>query len=109
MEDGIVSDDKIMIDTTRVRVHGTGTANFQTDQLDFVFRPRAKGLALFRLQTPLRVVGTLTDYHVGIDRRDLIFSTLRMLASPVLVPWERLTLGPLPSDGADVCTDPLRE
>jgi hypothetical protein len=32
-----------------------------------------------------------------------------MLASPIIVPWERLTLGPLPRDGADVCTDPLRE
>jgi hypothetical protein len=34
---------------------------------------------------------------------------LRMLASPIIVPWERLTLGPLPRDGADVCADPLRQ
>ena len=109
LKGGVLSDDKLMIDTTRVRVRGAGSANLRTEQLAFVFRPRAKGLALFRLQNPLRVTGTLTDYKIGIDRRDLVVSTLRMLASPIIVPWERLTLGPLPRDGADVCTDPLRE
>jgi hypothetical protein len=109
LKEGVVSDDKILIDTTRVRVRGAGSANLRTEVLDFVFRPRAKGLALFRLQNPLRVTGTLTDYNIGIDRRDLIPSTLRMLASPIIVPWEWLTQGPLPRDGADVCTDPLRQ
>jgi uncharacterized protein involved in outer membrane biogenesis len=108
LEDGMLSDDKILIDTTRVRVRGSGSADLGTETLAFVFRPRAKGLALFRLQTPLRVTGTLTDYSIGIERRDLVISTLRMLASPIIVPFERLTLGPLPRDGADVCTDPLR-
>jgi hypothetical protein len=109
LNDGVVSDDKILIDTTRVRVRGAGSANLRTEALDFVFRPRAKGLALFRLRNPLRVTGTLNDYRIGTDRRDLIGSTLRMLASPIIVPWERLTLGPLPRDGADVCADPLRQ
>ncbi len=108
LRDGVVRDDKMLIDTTRVRVRGTGHANLRTEGIDFVFRPRAKGLALFRLQYPLRVTGTLSDYNIGIDRREIVPATLRMLASPILVPWERLTEGPLPRDGADVCTDPLR-
>lgn len=109
LHDGVVRDDKMLIDTTRVRVRGTGYADLGTEKIDFVFRPRAKGLALFRLRNPLRVTGTLTDYKIGIDRRDLLPATLRMLASPILVPWEWLTRGSLPRDGADVCIDPLRE
>ena len=31
---------------------------------------------------------------------------LRMILSPILLPIERLTLGPLPRDGADVCAYP---
>jgi hypothetical protein len=104
----VLSDDKVLIDTTRVRVRGAGSANLRTEKLDFMFRPRGKGFDLFRLQKPVRVTGTLYDYRFGIDRRELISATLRMLASPILVPWEWLTLGPLPRDGADVCTDPLR-
>jgi uncharacterized protein involved in outer membrane biogenesis len=108
LKDGKLSDDKMTIDTTRLRIRGTGTANLVTEELAFVFRPRAKGLALFRLQTPLRVSGTFADYRIGINRRDLFASVLRLIASPILLPIERFTLGPLPYDGADVCTDPLR-
>jgi hypothetical protein len=108
LENGNLTDDKIMIDTTRVRIRSAGRANLATEELAFVFRPRAKGLALFRLQTPLRASGTFTDFHIGVERSDMIESTLRMIASPVLLPLERFTLGPLPRDGADVCTDSLR-
>ena len=56
----------------------------------------------------MRVSGTLTDQRFGFDQRDVFFSVLRMIASPILVPIEWFTLGPQPRDGADVCTDPLR-
>jgi AsmA family protein len=105
---GILSEDKLLIDTTAVRVRGAGTANLETEQLQFVFRPRAKGLAFFRLQTPLRVSGTFSDQRFGFSRLDVPSSVLRLIASPVLVPLEQFTLGPQPRDGADVCTDPLR-
>ena len=61
LERGVLSDDKILIDTTALRIRGTGHANLRTEELAYVFRPRAKGFALFRLQAPLRVSGTLTD------------------------------------------------
>ena len=108
LKDGDLADDEFLIDTSTVRIRGTGHANLKTEEIGFVFRPRAKGTGLFRLQTPLRVSGTLSDQRFGFDPRDVFYSTLRMIASPILVPIERLTLGPLPRDGADVCTDPLR-
>ena len=108
VKDGYLADDKFLIDTTRMRITGTVQANLQTEELAAVFRPRAKGLGLFRLQTPLRVSGTLTDQRFGATPLDFLLSGVRMIASPILVPIERLTLGPLPRDGADVCTDPLR-
>jgi uncharacterized protein involved in outer membrane biogenesis len=109
LKDGRLSDDRIIIDTTRVRVRGAGSANLARDQVAFVFRPRGKGLAVFRLQTPLRVSGTLTDLRFGVEPRDLFESVLRLIASPILLPIEWFTLGPLPRDGADVCTNPMRE
>lgn len=108
LKDGIVSDDKILIDTTGVRIRGAGQANLATEALSFVFRPRAKGLALFRLQNPLYVTGTLFDQRIGLDRRDAFESVVRLIASPILWPIERFTLGPLPRDGSDICADPLR-
>ncbi len=108
LKHGNLTDDKIMIDTTTVRIRGAGHANLATEELEFVFRPRAKGLGLFRLQTPLRVSGTLTDQRFGFDRRDVFLSVLQVIASPILVPIEWLTVGIAPRDGADLCTDPLR-
>jgi uncharacterized protein involved in outer membrane biogenesis len=108
LKQGDLNDDRIVIDTSAVRIRGTGHANLVTEELEFVFRPRAKGFALFRLQTPLRVTGTLDDQSFGFERWDVAESVLRLIASPILLPIERLTLGPLPRDGADVCTDPLR-
>ena len=108
LEDGKLSDEEIVIDTTRVRVRGVGRADLATERLAFVFRPRGKGFAVFRLQTPLRVSGTLTDFRFHIEPRDLLESVLRLIASPFLLPIEWFTLGPLPRDGADVCANPLR-
>jgi len=108
LERGDLNDDMILIDTTAVRIRGVGHANLATEELEFVFRPRAKGFALFRLQTPLRVTGTLDEQRFGFERSDVPESVLRLIASPILLPIERLTLGPLPRDGADMCTDPLR-
>jgi hypothetical protein len=108
LKNGDVSEDKFLIDTSTVRIRGTGHADLRTEELAFVFRPRAKGPGLFRLQTPLRVSGTLTDQRFGFDPSDVFTSVLHMIASPILVPIEYFRLGPLPRDGADVCTDPMR-
>lgn len=108
IQDGKMSSDKMLIDTNRLRIRGSGHADLASEQLALVFRPRAKGFAMFRLQTPLRVGGTLTDQRFYFDGSDVLESTLRWIASPILWPIERLTLGPLPTDGADLCTDPLR-
>jgi uncharacterized protein involved in outer membrane biogenesis len=108
LNDGKLRDNKALIDTTAVRMRGAGHADLKSETLEFVFRPRAKGLALFRLQTPLRVTGTLDDQRFGFERSDVATSVLRLITSPILVPIEWFTLGPLPRDGNDVCTDPLR-
>ena len=108
LDNGKMSSDKMLIDTSRLRIRGSGHADLASEELAFVFRPRAKGFAMFRLQTPLRVSGTLTDQRLYFARSDALESTLRWIASPILWPIERLTLGPLPADGADLCSDPLR-
>jgi hypothetical protein len=106
--DGLITEDQLIIDTAAVRIRGAGQVDLESEELDFVFRPRAKGFAVFRLQQPLRVTGTVSDQRIGTDPRDTPEAVLRLIGSPILWPLERLTLGPLPRDGADVCTDPLR-
>ena len=108
LQDVKLGGETMIIDTTSVRIRGAGGANLATEQLGFIFRPRAKGLGLLRLQTPLRVGGTLTDQRFYFTQADVLESVLRLIASPILLPIEWLRYGPQPRDGADVCTDPLR-
>ncbi|MBN8507930.1 MAG: AsmA family protein, partial [Burkholderiales bacterium] len=108
LQDGNLAAETMLIDTTSVRIRGEGAAHLATEQLGFVFRPRAKGIGLLRLQTPLRVGGTLYDQRFYFTQGDVLESVLRLIASPVLLPIERLRHGPQARDGTDVCTDPLR-
>jgi hypothetical protein len=108
LKDGKLTHDALLIDTSRMRVLGAGGADFATEELGFRFRPRAKDFQLFSLQTPVSVTGTLTDFQVGVGAGDVLGTIARFLGSVIVVPLERLTQGPLPRDGVDVCTDPLR-
>ena len=60
--DGKLRDDVFIVDTTRVRVFGTGGIDFATGAIDFRFSPRAKGLAFGAIEPPIRVTGTLSDF-----------------------------------------------
>ncbi len=108
LHDGKLTPDVLLIDTTRVRVVGAGSANFATEEIAFRFRPRAKGPVLFSLQPPIDVTGTMTDYRIGVPPGSIFSTVARFFTSVFVVPIQTLTQGRLPVDGADVCTDPLR-
>ena len=108
LKDGRLADDAILVDTSRMRVTGKGGADFRDETLAFRLQPQAKEAQVFSLATPVDVSGTLTDFHVGPGVGDVLLTLGRFFTSLVVVPFERLTEGPIPRDGADVCTDPLR-
>jgi AsmA family protein len=108
LKGGELTPDALLIDTTRVRVVGTGSANFATEELAFRFRPRAKGPVLLSLQPPIDVTGTMTNYRVGVPVSSIPSTLARFFTSVFVVPIQMLTQGRLPADGSDVCTDPLR-
>ncbi len=108
MRDGKLTDDAILIDTSRARVVGAGSADFVTQEIGFRFRPRTKGPVLFSLQPPIDVTGSMSDFRVGVGRGTMGETMARFFTSVFVVPFEILTRGRMPADGADVCTDPLR-
>ncbi|MCC6608606.1 MAG: AsmA family protein [Burkholderiales bacterium] len=106
--DGKLTEDLMVIDTSRIRVWGTGGIDFRTEKIDFRFRPRTKRLQPLSLETPVRVTGTLTDFSVGVSPEDVFAAIARFFTSVIVVPLQTLFRGPIPVDGSDVCTDPLR-
>jgi uncharacterized protein involved in outer membrane biogenesis len=108
LKGGVLTPDALIVDTTRVRALGAGRADFRTEEIAFRFRPRAKGVTFFSLQTPLSVSGTMSDFTIRPTRGDVLEALARLFAEVVVVPLEILFRGPLPRDGADVCSDPSR-
>jgi uncharacterized protein involved in outer membrane biogenesis len=108
LRSGVLTRDALVIDTSRMRVLGAGEVDFATEAIDFRFQPRAKDLQFFSLETPVRVTGTLTDFNIGVSPGDVLATIARFFGSVIVVPLETLFRGPIPRDGADVCTDPLR-
>jgi len=105
---GKLTHEAIVIDTSRMRVTGAGGADFRDETLSFRLRPRAKQKQLFSLATPVDVTGTFTDFHVGPRFEDVFLTAGRLASSLLLLPPLLFGDGPLPEDGRDVCTDPLR-
>lgn len=105
---GVLTHDALLIDTSRMRVVGTGRVDFDSERLDFRLAPRAKTAQFFSLATPIGVSGTLTDYKIGVAPGGIAETALRLLTSAFVVPIEKLTKGSLPRDGADICSNAVR-
>jgi hypothetical protein len=104
IEDGIMKENAIFADTTKMQVSGKANANFKTKEVYLAMRPRAKKPEFFSLATPIQVKGTFTDYQIGVQAGGLIGTALRFITSPVVVPIQRVFTERAPADGKAACS-----
>jgi AsmA family protein len=109
LRDGKLTQDKILMDTSRMRVNGVGKVDFTTEVLAFRLVPKAKTPQFLSLATPVEVTGKITDFKIGVAGSDVLETVGRLLTSIFVVPFEMLTQHSLPRDGADVCTNAMPE
>lgn len=103
LADGKLSDKSMVIDTSRMRVTGKGSANFLTEEISFYAKPHAKTPQFLSLAIPVEVSGTFNDFSVGVRASDAAESVGQLLTSLVWVPLQMLFGGETPADGRDVC------
>ena len=109
LRDGKLTHDRILLDTSRMRVTGQGNVDFTSERLAFRLVPTAKSPQFFSLATPIGVSGTISQYKVGVSGSDVLETTARLLTSIVVVPLQKLTGRGLPKDGGDVCEAALEQ
>jgi uncharacterized protein involved in outer membrane biogenesis len=109
LRNGKLQHDAILMDTSRMRVAGEGRVDFDSETMAFRLAPRAKTAQFFSLATPIAVTGTLTDFKIGVAPGGVAETTLRFLSSVFVVPLQKLSEGTVPRDGADICTNAMRE
>jgi hypothetical protein len=108
LERGRLQSVRLVIDTVNTRTEGGGRADFATDEVHLRFVPRPKVPQFFSLATPIEVNGTFNDYSFGMRTADAFGTAARWVASPVVVPIQRLVGERIPADGRDVCANPGR-
>lgn len=103
LKNGKLNDRIILLDTTRMRVTGTGSADFSTEKLKLRMRPQAKTAQFLSLATPIEVAGPFTDFKIGVSPGDILETVGRLATSIVWVPLQKLFGKRIPADGRDVC------
>jgi hypothetical protein len=108
LEQGKLRSRRLVIDTASTRTEGSGTAEFATSEVSLRFVPRPKVPQFFSLATPVEVSGAFDDFRFGVRPADAFGTAARWVASPVVVPIQRLVGERIPGDGRDVCANPGR-
>jgi hypothetical protein len=64
--DGVAKTDKLLLDTVRFTLAGSGAVDLDTEQIDLLLSPSPKRRRLVSLANPVRVSGTLADPRVAV-------------------------------------------
>jgi len=103
LRDGKLVEKTILLDTSKMRVTGTGKADFAQENFDLHMRPQAKTPQFLSLATPIRVSGPFNDFNISVSPGDVFETAARLITSIVWVPLQKLSGKSIPSDGADIC------
>jgi uncharacterized protein involved in outer membrane biogenesis len=107
LKDGQLAERSIVLDTTRMRVLGAGSADFKSEKISLRLQPASKSAQFFSLATPVQVTGTFTDFKIGVSPGDVAETVGRLATSIFWVPLQKMFGKKIPPDGADVCQAPL--
>jgi uncharacterized protein involved in outer membrane biogenesis len=103
LKGGKLTQEQLVIDTSRMRVTGTASADFGSERIAMRLQPQAKSAQFLSLATPIEVNGSFADFRVGPNPGDVLQTVLRMATSIFWVPLQKLFSDKVPQDGADVC------
>lgn len=103
MEDGLMQERTIFMDTTHMSIEGEANINFKSEELKLKVSPKAKRPEFFSLATPVNVKGNFKDFGIAINKLKLTTSLASFITSPVHVPVRRIFAGERPQDGVEAC------
>ncbi len=105
IEDGLMKEDELYLDTSKLRAAGEGEINFKEETISYVLKPKAKNAGFFQVQAPLEIEGKFSEMEFGLQG-GLVGTTLRMIATTYTVPIRMLMGNDVPADGSDICVPP---
>ena len=109
LEDGILVQDELLIDTSKIRVKGTVEVDFKKERIDAILRPIPKRPQFYSLSTPIEINGKFSDLHAGIAPGGVTGTIIRLATSYIVVPLQWIIQNKLPEDGTADCLRLIEE
>jgi len=104
MDDGILKEEAIYLDTSNMRIAGKTDINFKTRELEIKLAPKAKTPEFFSIAIPIQVKGSLDDFGLKIGVVRMAGQVISFITSPIHVPIRRIFTEASPEDGVEACT-----
>ena len=103
MQDGVMREHALMIDTTRLTVNGEATVDFRKRRVEAELAPEAKRPEFFSAATPVQVAGDFEDFDIDVPPGELLATVVSFMTSVVHVPVRRLFSGDEDTGELDTC------
>jgi len=103
IKDGIVKEDYLALDTTKVWMDGNLKVDFNEEYVSLILFPKSKTARLYSLKTPIRVEGEFNKTRLSTSPLDIAGGVLSFVTSPLHVPARWIFEGSMPSDGSAYC------
>ncbi len=103
IEDGLMEEKAIYLDTTNMRIAGKSEINFKTRELEVKLAPKGKKPEFFSLAVPIQVKGSFEDFGLKIGVLRMGGQLVSFVTSPFHVPVRRIFTKEAPADGIEAC------
>jgi uncharacterized protein involved in outer membrane biogenesis len=103
LANGFATSRIVLLDTTRARVAGELTLDFETHGLNGRLAPQSKRPELFSVVPGISISGTLGEPRVSITARQVVVGMLNIWKVPLTFTADWLTNRDLPEDGTPDC------
>lgn len=103
LNDGIMNERSLMIDTSKIRVLGDAVIDFKKRNFDIYLVPRAKKRQIISAATPVRLKGSFGDFKTKVSRSDAASSVIRSGVNIALMGIPALFQKTMKADGSADC------
>ncbi|PSU86774.1 AsmA protein [Photobacterium kishitanii] len=93
----------LLLDTSRIQVHGAFDASYKKRDFNLYLSPQSKKAQIFSLQTPIEVHGTFDKFNLEVPLSAILKTSIRFTTSPVVAPLQWLFEKPIAANSSAEC------
>ena len=103
VEGGVMTAQKLLMDTTDIIVHGRGNIDLAKREVDLLFSPQAKLEKYLSVSAPIQIKGPVDDFSARVPQGSFVMTAFRWYMNTIYVPYKWFSGERFPADGIATC------